>query len=82
MDVMARMSSKGQITVPKPVRDALELGEGDTVLFRLDEGRAVLAKTPNLIDLAGTVPVPAAKRGMSWDEIRKQAHSEWARPSR
>jgi antitoxin PrlF len=82
MDAMARMSSKGQVTVPKPVREALELGEGDTVVFRVHEGRAVLAKTPNLIDLAGSVPVPAAKRGMPWDEIRKQAHAEWARRSR
>lgn len=82
MDVMARMSSKGQITVPKPVREALGLEEGDQVHFRVDEGRAVLAKIPNLIDLAGSVPVPAGKSGLSWDEIRRQAHAEWARRSR
>lgn len=79
---MARMSSKGQITVPKPVREALGLAEGDAVVFRVDEGRAVLAKTPNLIDLAGSVPVPAGKRGVPWDEIRRQAHMEWARRSK
>lgn len=82
MDVMARMSSKGQITVPKPVRDALGLEEGDQVHFRLDDGRAVLAKTPNLIDLAGSVPVPASKRGTPWDEILRQTYEDQARRRR
>lgn len=76
MDVAARMTSKGQITIPKPVRDALKLSEGDHVVFRVIEGeRAILARTPDLLDLAGTVPVPADVRGLPWDEIRRRA---WA----
>jgi len=73
MDVAAKMTSKGQITVPKAVRDRLELEPGDQVLFRLQGDRAVLARTPNFLDLAGVVPVPAEKRGASWDEIRREA---------
>lgn len=34
----ARMSSKGQLTVPAKVREALELKEGDVVDFYLREG--------------------------------------------
>jgi antitoxin PrlF len=76
MDIAARVTSKGQITIPKPVREALRLEEGDQVLFRLVEGeRAILARTPNLLDLAGSVSVPAEVRGLSWDEIRRRA---WA----
>ena len=76
MDVAARLSSKGQITIPKSVREALKLEEGDEVLFRVVEGeRAILARTPNLLDLAGSVPVPAEVRGLSWDEVRQRA---WA----
>lgn len=74
MDVMARLTSKGQITVPKPVREALSLKEGDQVLFRVEEGRASLAKTPDLLDMAGAVPVPPGKRGMSWDAILEEAY--------
>ena len=33
MDVPAQLSSKGQLTVPKVVRDALGLVEGDQVVF-------------------------------------------------
>jgi AbrB family looped-hinge helix DNA binding protein len=71
MDLAARVTSKGQITIPKGVRDRLGLVEGDQVVFRVEEHRAVLAKTPKLLDLAGAVEVPAAKRGTHWDEVRR-----------
>ena len=54
MDVTAQLSSKGQLTVPKAVRDALGLAEGDQVVFRVQGRRALLARTPNLLDLAGS----------------------------
>ena len=59
-----------QLTIPKAVRDALGLVEGDQVVFRVDGQRALLARTPKLLDLAGSVAVPAQKRGTPWPEIR------------
>jgi AbrB family looped-hinge helix DNA binding protein len=74
MDVAARITSKGQVTIPKPVRDALNLKKGDAVVFRVLEGeKAILARTPNLLDLAGSVPVPPKLRGLSWDDVRGRA---------
>jgi antitoxin PrlF len=72
MDVAARLTSKGQITIPKVVREALGLVEGDQVVFRVDRNRAVLARTPDLLELAGAVSVPAGKRGVAWDEVRRR----------
>ena len=72
MDSTARMTTKGQVTIPKTVRDALELREGDEVLFRVESSRAVIAKIPSFLDLAGSVAVPAGKRGTPWDEVLRQ----------
>ena len=73
MEVSARVSSKGQITLPKSVREALALEEGDRVVFRVEGDRAVLARTADLLALAGSVSVPAAKRGAPWGEILGEA---------
>jgi AbrB family looped-hinge helix DNA binding protein len=73
MDSSARLTSKGQVTIPKAVRDALELREGDEIVFRVERTRAIVSKTPDFIDMAGTVTVPEAKRATSWDEVLRQA---------
>ena len=80
MDVHAKMTSKGQVTVPKAVRDALGIQSGDRVVFRVEGERAVLARTPEFLSLAGTVRVPRAKRNAPWPEVaaktRKARHAE------
>ena len=75
MEIAAKMSSKGQITVPKAVRDALGIGEGDNVVFRLEGNRAVLARTPDFLSLAGTIKVPAARRNAAWDDVIRKTRS-------
>jgi len=72
VEVSARLSSKGQVTIPRAVREALELKEGDRVIFRVEGDRAVVARTPDLLDLAGSVSAPAAKRGTPWAEVLRQ----------
>jgi AbrB family looped-hinge helix DNA binding protein len=75
VDVVAKVTSKGQVTIPRAVREALGLDEGDTVVFRVVDGRALLARTPDLLDLAGTVPVPADKRGVPWSDVVRQTRA-------
>jgi antitoxin PrlF len=82
VDVAARLTSKGQVTLPKAVREALGLKEGDQVVFRVEGRRAFLARTADLLDLAGTVAVPAGKRGTPWEEVRRQVRSARARAGR
>lgn len=72
MEIAARISSKGQITLPRAVREALSLEEGDSVVFRVEGDRAVMARTPDLLALAGSVSVPAAKRDTPWAEVLRQ----------
>lgn len=72
MEIAAKLSTKGQITLPHAVRDALGLHEGDTVVFRVEGDHAILARTPDLLALAGSVSVPAAKRDTPWAEVLRQ----------
>jgi antitoxin PrlF len=75
VDAAAKMTSKGQVTVPKVVRDALGIEAGDEVVFRVEGNRAVLARTPDFLDLAGSITVPAAKRNVAWDEVIRRTRS-------
>lgn len=76
--VAGRVSSKGQVTVPKAVRDALGIKEGDQVVFRVEGQHAVLARTPDFLELAGSIRVPAAKRDVKWDEVLRRTRVERA----
>jgi antitoxin PrlF len=79
MEVSAKVTSKGQITLPKPLREALGLKTGDEIVFRVEPDRAILAKTPDFLDLAGAVPVPAHKRGTPWDQVRSRTRAARAK---
>jgi AbrB family looped-hinge helix DNA binding protein len=49
MDVVtARITSKGQVTVPKKIRDALEIEEGDTVSYEVHDNTAVMKRIPKV----------------------------------
>lgn len=82
MDASAKVTSKGQVTVPRSVREALGIEAGDQVVFRVEGHRAVIAKTSRFLDLAGSIAVPAAKRNMAWDEILRRTRSGRARSRR
>lgn len=82
MEAAARVTSKGQVTVPKAIRDALGVNEGDEVVFRVEGNRAILARTTNFLGLAGTFSVPAAQRGTAWDKVLASTRADRAVKSR
>ena len=41
---MPTLTQKGQVTIPKNVREALGLDQGDEVIFEVDKERAILRK--------------------------------------
>ncbi len=41
---MPLLTSKGQVTIPKPVRELLRIKEGDSVVFEEVQGMIVLRK--------------------------------------
>jgi antitoxin PrlF len=62
---IGKITSKGQTTVPKEVRDFLGLGEGAQVEWVLDDGKATVKPKPRVraIDLAGMLGKPPKGAG-------------------
>ena len=57
----ARVTTKGQVTIPVEIRRALGIEEGDELVFRIDrEGEAALhvIKRVSLMSLAGVLSSP------------------------
>jgi len=75
MVVGSRVTSKGQVTIPKAVRDALGIDTGDTVMFSIEDGVATLRRTAGLLELAGSVPTPDDVRDVPWSEVRRRARA-------
>jgi len=75
----ARMSSKGQITLPKDIRDRLGLKQGDRVRFIVeDDGRVrLLPAKRDISELAGILPKP--KRALSIEEMDEIVQTAVAR---
>lgn len=58
--MQATITSKGQVTLPKPIRDRLHLKPGDKIEFLLDETGTlrVVPVTASVTRLKGMVPKP------------------------
>lgn len=58
--MQATITAKGQVTVPKPIRDKLKLRPGDRVDFVLDSADdvRVVPVTASVRQLKGMVPKP------------------------
>ena len=54
--MFSTVTSKGQVTIPKAMRDTLRIRSNDKVDFTLEEGRIVLKPVTTLHDLRGAVP--------------------------
>jgi antitoxin PrlF len=72
MERVAKITSDGQITVPKAVRDALGVGDGDSLVFCIQGTQAIVTRAVDLIDLAGSVSVPVEVRRLGWKEVRQR----------
>ena len=67
----ATVAERGQITLPKAVRDALGLTKGTRLKVELDGGRIVLRKdvSDTLSKLRGRIKLPP---GVSTDDIMRE----------
>lgn len=82
----ATVTSKGQVTLPKDVRERLRIGEGDKLRFSIESGaRIVLARAEHSVrDLFGILGKP--RRSATLDEmddaVRQHAVERYLRSKR
>ena len=70
----AKVTFKGQITIPKAVREALDIRKGDSITFQIDGDQAVLKplKKKPLVEFFGAFPTKRPYPGL--EAIRKEVH--------
>jgi len=80
---IVKISSKGQIIIPKCVREKLGLQTGEKLLVVSRDGEILLRKTKKLsiADLAEKLEAQALKQNIDVDKIIDEA-VEWARRSK
>ena len=74
----ARVSSKGRVTLPRVLRDALDMHEGSMVEFEIRDGEAVLRPVAGFLARFGALTVPGAGP-IDWNELRRRAAEEVGR---
>jgi antitoxin PrlF len=77
---IATVTSKGQVTIPKEIRDRLKLKQGARIRFTENtDGTVTLrAQTRSILDLAGTLK-PKDGRHLTVDELHDAVRRSAAR---
>jgi antitoxin PrlF len=75
----AKITFKGQVTIPKDIRNALAIKEGDSVIFIVQGDHAVLKpiKKKSLIDFYGALSATRPYPGL--EAVREEVHGKRAK---
>ena len=65
----AKVTQKGQITIPKKIRDWLQVGPEDEIIFVRRGDEVVMKRVSNLLTLRGSVKVDGPQ---DFEKIRQQ----------
>ncbi len=75
MSAIARVSRRYQVVIPREVRKALGIKEGDRVLFEIEGDEIRIRKLRNFLELEGSLK----GKPLSPEEIRERAEEEIAK---
>jgi antitoxin PrlF len=76
-ELIVTVSSKGQVVIPKAVREHLGIAQGDKITFVLEsEGKVALKATkyPTIASLRGAAGT--LKTSIAWEEMREIARED------
>jgi AbrB family looped-hinge helix DNA binding protein len=81
---IAVLTSKGQMTIPKEVRKALDLKPSGKVIIIVDGDQAILKPLRgNILDIGGSIEMPGSEKPVDFrrirEETRKKVAGKWPR---
>lgn len=74
----ATITSKGQVTIPKDIRERLELEPGERVEFVLEEGELTVRRKRGSMERLQSVRETLAPLEVDIDELRATAKADWS----
>ena len=74
------LTSKGQMTIPKEVRKALNLRPSERVIVVVEGNQAILKPLRgNLLDLGGSVKIPGKEKPIQFRKVREELKKKMAK---
>jgi len=74
------VTSKGQMTIPKEVKKALDLKPSGKVIIVVDGDRAILKPLRgDILDIGGSIVIPGSKKTVDFHRIRQEVRKKVAR---
>jgi antitoxin PrlF len=76
----AKVTSKGQITIPKPIRDQLGIDEGTTITFEVhDDGTVTFSPQADSWELLEEIQRAPRRTDRSVDELLAESDQAWSK---
>ena len=77
---VTKMTSKGQITIPKKVRKALNIKPAQKMIVMVDGEQVILRPLRgNILDLGGSVSIPRKGKAIDFRKVRQEVKKRIAR---
>lgn len=77
---IAVLTSKGQMTIPKEVRNALNLKPSEKVVIVLEGDHAVIKPLRgNILDIGGSIKIPAEEKPIDFRKVREEVRKKIAK---
>jgi AbrB family looped-hinge helix DNA binding protein len=74
------LTSKGQMTIPKEVRKALNLRPSEKVIIVVEGNRAILQPLKgNLLDIGGSVKITGREKPIEFKKVREEVKKRVAK---
>lgn len=74
-----KVTSKGQVTIPKEIREQLSIKESDNLEVKVVGNSIVMERLESFETLRGSVKIPNKYKNMCWKEIESIAQKEHAK---